>query len=150
MPAVLRGDVGILHERGIEFNHPTHHQGAHLLFSLPPRHLEQTPALAIGLTPGHRLDIAPRATSTGRIGRIQALAHRAFQPVGPPRGATPRLHQQANLDLASPSGQSKTLDDKSRESVGNMVDPKTSAVQRFLKLLRYCKRPYSVIARLAS
>src|SRR5215471_9633577 len=54
---------------------------AHLFFWLPPRRLEQAPPLAIGLTPGHRLDLAPPTTSTRPIGRIPTLAHYAFQPV---------------------------------------------------------------------
>jgi len=45
------------------------------LFWLPPRRLEQAPPLAIGLTPGHRLDLAPHATSSRPIRHIPALAH---------------------------------------------------------------------------
>src|SRR5262245_57880350 len=51
------------------------------LFWLPPRRLEQAPLLAIGLTPGRRLDLAPPATNARPVGRIAALAHHAFEPV---------------------------------------------------------------------
>src|SRR5262245_53747152 len=36
-------------------------------FWLTPRRLEQAPPLAIGLTPGHRLDLAPPTTGTRPI-----------------------------------------------------------------------------------
>jgi len=40
------------------------------LFWLPPRRLEQAPPLAVGLSPGRRLDLAPSATSASVVATI--------------------------------------------------------------------------------
>jgi hypothetical protein len=52
--------------------------GACLLSWLPWR-LKQTPPLAIGLAPGHGLDLAPVATLAGAVGSVAAFAHNTFQ-----------------------------------------------------------------------